>query len=72
MSTPAKYRDLAVWCLRLARYVQGSNSKALYLDMAQVWIGLAERTEAEFAREPSGDGAWPAQHDNPPSSAPHR
>jgi hypothetical protein len=50
VSSPAEYRRNAADCLWLARHTADSVSKALYLQMAQAWAGLAELVESEPAR----------------------
>jgi len=49
LSGPAEYRQSAAECLRLARETDQSATKALYLQMAQAWIKLADDIETRRA-----------------------
>ncbi len=51
LSGPAEYRQSAAECLRLARRTDDSGTKALYLQMAQAWIKLADDLETRPARD---------------------
>jgi hypothetical protein len=44
MTSPDRYRQLATECLRIAQQVSNPTDKALLLEMADVWLQLAERT----------------------------
>jgi hypothetical protein len=49
LSGPAEYRQSAAECLRLAQQTDDSGSKALYFQMAQAWIKLADDIETRPA-----------------------
>ena len=51
LSGPAECRQSAAECLRLARETDDSGSNALYLQMAQAWIKLADEIETRPARD---------------------
>jgi len=43
----ARYRQYAANCLNVAKEVGDPNVRASLVDMAQVWVTLAEQTETE-------------------------
>jgi hypothetical protein len=49
MSTAAKYKRHAADCLRLAQSVSASGDRVLLIEMAAMWLRLADR--AELIRE---------------------
>ena len=51
LSGPAEYRQSAAECLQLARQTDESATKALYLQMAQAWIKLADDIETRRAAD---------------------
>jgi hypothetical protein len=51
-----KFRRFAGECLRLAEQVQPVDDKAVLLNMAQVWIRLADRGH-QMRQLVDGDGA---------------
>lgn len=51
MARAAKYRRLAADCLRLAETFRNSNDKTLLVEMAAMWLRLAERAEAETEKQ---------------------
>jgi hypothetical protein len=46
MATIQDYQQRAVECLRLARSARNPGNKALFLEMAQTWVKLAEQAQA--------------------------
>ena len=44
LPTPEEYRQNAAECLRLAKETNDSASKVLLLEMAMVWIKLADQS----------------------------
>jgi hypothetical protein len=46
-----RYRRYALKCLRLAQWTSRDVDKALLLQMAEAWRQLAERAEAQHARQ---------------------
>jgi len=52
MATRLDHRRCAEECVARARLSEDNNDKALWLTLAQSWVRLAERTEANVAMEP--------------------
>jgi hypothetical protein len=46
MSTAEKYRQHAADCVRLAQSVSSLGDRATLMEMAAIWMRLAERAEA--------------------------
>jgi hypothetical protein len=53
--TPEDYRRFAAECLRLGRTTDDQQTRAVLLQMAQVWLRLAEQNE----RNSKGSGEAP-------------
>ena len=51
MPRAAKYRRYAADCLRLAETFRSSVDRTLLIEMAAMWLRLAERAEAEAAKQ---------------------
>ena len=43
MATPEDYRRYAEKCMEVARTIESAQSRALLIQMAQVWARLAEQ-----------------------------
>ena len=54
MSVAEKYRRHAADCVRLAQSVSGAGDKVLLMEMAAMWLRLAERAEA-MGQEPDAE-----------------
>jgi len=59
MGRSAEYRRFAVRCLEIARATGDEQTKAVMLQMAQVWSRLADETEPS---PPSFRGNEPGDH----------
>jgi hypothetical protein len=51
MTLGEEYRQYAAECIRVAQKIQNPGDKAMLLDMAQKWRALAEKVEADNARQ---------------------
>jgi hypothetical protein len=51
MTRAEEYRQYAAQCIRVAQQIQNPNDKAMLLDMAQKWLGLAAKIESEIGGE---------------------
>jgi hypothetical protein len=47
MATGEAYREYAAQCVRLAQQKQKPTEKAILLEMADIWIRLAEKAELD-------------------------
>jgi hypothetical protein len=54
MGRSAQYRHFAACCLEIARATDNEHTKAVMLQMAQVWSRLAEDMDAPFKEHPLG------------------
>jgi hypothetical protein len=54
--TPEDYRRFAEECLRLSQTTDNQQTRAVLLQMAQVWLRLAEQNER------NGNGSGEATH----------
>jgi hypothetical protein len=54
MSAAETYRQHAADCVRLAQSVSGPEDKALLMEMAAMWLRLADRAEARD-KEPDAE-----------------
>ena len=52
MGRSVEYRDFAVRCLEIARATDNEQTKAIMLQMAQVWSRLAEDMDALLDKYP--------------------
>lgn len=48
MSIVARYRQYAANCLKVAKEISDPSVRSSLVDMAQVWITLAEQTEGSI------------------------
>ncbi len=46
MTAPEHYRQCALKCIKEANAVSAPKAKAMFLEMAQTWLKLAEQAEA--------------------------
>jgi len=61
VNKPDYYRQYALECLRLANDTNEPSTKAVLIDMAQAWIGLAERNrQLSLVYEPPSPRDLPA------------
>jgi len=49
MELIVRYREYAADCIRIAQQISDARTKLSLLDMAQVWVMLAEHTEKNGA-----------------------
>ncbi len=50
MGSADEYRRFAAECLKIAHAAEEAQRRALFLKMAEVWLDLARRDEANTAR----------------------
>ena len=54
MSVAEMYRQHAADCVRLAQSVSGPEDRTLLMEMAAIWLRLAERAEAMVKNSDAG------------------
>jgi hypothetical protein len=54
MTRSEEYRSLADECVRIANSTENAQGKAFLLLMAQKWLELAERAEAQLGENQTG------------------
>jgi hypothetical protein len=56
MGTTQDHRRYAEECVAMARAADDNNDKALWLTLAQSWVGLAEHVARRTTAEQNDDG----------------